>query len=90
MCLLGVTTVIDGGSAGSMTFQGLKKYICEPSKTRVLAFLNIACHGLGMFSHKISIITIFDLKHLTFNRKTYLIVTYHIKNFLVEFHMAIA
>ena len=47
MCLLGVTTVIDGGSAGSMTFQGLKKYICEPSKTRVLAFLNIACHGLA-------------------------------------------
>ena len=48
------------------------------------------CLPLGMFSHKISIITIFDLKHLTFNRKTYLIVTYHIKNFLVEFYMAIA
>ena len=30
-----------------MTFQGLKKFICEPSKTRVLAFLNIACHGLA-------------------------------------------
>ena len=46
-CILGVTTVIDGGSAGSMTFQGLKKFICENSKTRVLAFLNIACHGLA-------------------------------------------
>ena len=30
-----------------MTFQGLKKFICENSKTRVLAFLNIACHGLA-------------------------------------------
>ena len=68
MCLLGVTTVIDGGSAGSMTFQGLKKYICEPSKTRVLAFLNIACHGLGMFSHKISIITILEIIKANFKK----------------------
>ena len=29
----GVTTVVDGGRAGSMTFQGLRKFICEPSKT---------------------------------------------------------
>ena len=30
-----------------MTFEGLRKYICEPSKTRVLAFLHVACHGLA-------------------------------------------
>ena len=47
-CLLrGVTTVVDGGSSGAMTFEGLRKYICEPSQTRVLAFLHVACHGLA-------------------------------------------
>ena len=47
-CLLrGVTTVVDGGSSGAMTFEGLKRYICEASQTRVLAFLHVACHGLA-------------------------------------------
>ena len=43
----GVTTAVDGGSAGAMTYQGLQKYIVEKSETRVLAFLHIACHGLA-------------------------------------------
>ncbi|KAK3751644.1 hypothetical protein QZH41_020129 [Actinostola sp. cb2023] len=43
----GVTTVVDAGSAGAHTFQGLRKYICERSKTRVLAFVHIASHGLS-------------------------------------------
>lgn len=38
---------MDAGSSGCMTFAGLRKYICEQSHTRVLAFLNIACHGLA-------------------------------------------
>ena len=43
----GVTTVVDAGSAGAMTFKGLKEFIVKSSKTRVLAFLHIACHGLA-------------------------------------------
>ncbi|XP_059096815.1 deacetylase Atu3266-like [Tigriopus californicus] len=43
----GVTTMVDGGSSGAMTFAGLRKFIVEPSETRVLAFLHIACHGLA-------------------------------------------
>lgn len=43
----GVTTMVDGGSSGAMTFAGLRKFIVEPSQTRVLAFLHIACHGLA-------------------------------------------
>ena len=39
--------MVDAGSAGCMTFPGLRKFICEKSQTRVLAFLNIACHGLS-------------------------------------------
>lgn len=43
----GVTTIVDGGSAGSSTFEGLRKYVADRSKTRVLAFLHIAQHGLA-------------------------------------------
>lgn len=32
----GVTTVVDAGSTGAMTFNGLRKFICDESKTRVL------------------------------------------------------
>lgn len=30
-----------------MTFKGLRKYVSDVSQTRVLAFLNIACHGMA-------------------------------------------
>ena len=43
----GVTTVVDGGSAGAMTFPGLERFVMEPSQTRVLAWLHLACHGLA-------------------------------------------
>ena len=39
--------MVDGGSAGCMTFAGLKHYIIDRSDTRVLAFLHIAVHGLA-------------------------------------------
>ena len=32
---------------GASTFQGLRRYIADRSKTRVLAFLHIAQHGLA-------------------------------------------
>ena len=32
---------------GASTFPGLRKFIAEVSKTRVLAFLHIARHGLA-------------------------------------------
>ena len=43
----GVTTVLDAGSSGASTFQGLRKFIAEPSKTRVLSFIHITMHGLA-------------------------------------------
>lgn len=43
----GVTTIVDAGSAGSSTFLGLRKFIAERSKTRVLCYLHIAAHGLA-------------------------------------------
>jgi dihydroorotase len=42
----GVTTIVDGGSAGAGTFAGFRKYVIEHSKTRVYALLNISTIGL--------------------------------------------
>jgi hypothetical protein len=44
----GVTTVVDGGSSGAMTFEGLKQFISLKSSTRVLvhfSFDNNATFG---------------------------------------------
>ena len=43
----GVTTALDTGSAGCSTFQGFRTYACLPSRTRLLALLNISCAGLA-------------------------------------------
>jgi dihydroorotase len=42
----GVTTFVDAGSAGFRTFPEFKRTIIDHSKTRVLAFLNIAGEGM--------------------------------------------
>ena len=39
--------MVDAGSAGCMTLPGLRKFIVEKSQTRILALLNIACHGMA-------------------------------------------
>ena len=38
--------VVDAGSAGAQTFPGLRRYVIERSRTRILAFLNIAVEGM--------------------------------------------
>ena len=43
----GVTTAVDAGSAGATTFNGFRKFIAEPSKTRALCMLNVSMHGLA-------------------------------------------
>ena len=49
----GVTTVVDGGSAGAMNFLGLRRFIVEASQTRVLSFLSACKLGveLGRLQH---------------------------------------
>lgn len=42
----GVTTVVDAGSSGSDNFERFRQEMIEPSKTQVLAWLNIAGPGL--------------------------------------------
>jgi len=41
----GVTTVVDAGSAGAATFEGLRRYVLARARTRVLVFLNVATVG---------------------------------------------
>jgi dihydroorotase len=42
----GVTTAIDAGSSGPVNFSGFKKLIHEQSRTRMLAFVALAQHGV--------------------------------------------
>ena len=42
----GVTTAVDAGSSGAVTFPGLRKYIIEVSETRLLAYLNLSKIGM--------------------------------------------
>lgn len=44
----GVTTVLDFGTAGGLVFNGFRRFVIEPSKTRVKALMLIA--GQGMIS----------------------------------------
>jgi dihydroorotase len=46
-CRSGVTTVVDAGTAGWRNFPLFKEQVIDRSKTRVLAFLNIAGSGLS-------------------------------------------
>lgn len=40
------TTVVDAGGAGWRSFDEMRKRVIDPSRTRVLAFLNIVGHGM--------------------------------------------
>lgn len=55
----GVHLLVDAGSAGEETAQGLLKYVVPLSKTRILAFLNISSIGL------VSMNEYFDLRKLS-------------------------
>lgn len=43
----GVTTVVDAGTSGAKNFPQFKSQVIDQSKTRVLAFLNIAAQGIS-------------------------------------------
>jgi dihydroorotase len=44
----GVTTVVDGGSAGQATFGGFPKYVIPSCQTSIFCFLNLASTGLSL------------------------------------------
>ncbi|HEY8692189.1 MAG TPA: hypothetical protein VIR57_05545 [Chloroflexota bacterium] len=47
ICLAsGVTAAVDAGSSGPVNFLGFKRFIAEPARTRMLAFVCVAQHGV--------------------------------------------
>ncbi|HEX6512049.1 MAG TPA: amidohydrolase/deacetylase family metallohydrolase [Chloroflexota bacterium] len=42
----GVTTAVDAGSSGPVNFLGFKRFVAERSRTRMLAFVCVAQHGV--------------------------------------------
>lgn len=48
-CRSGTTTFVDAGSAGAGNFPGFRRFIAEPSRVNVLAFLNISYAGIFGF-----------------------------------------
>jgi len=47
----GVTTVVDQGGASALTFDGFRKFIVEPAKTRIYAFISAYLAG-GLLGHR--------------------------------------
>lgn len=41
----GATTVVDAGSSGANTFPGFRRWVIQPSRGRILAYLNISLAG---------------------------------------------
>lgn len=42
----GTTTLLDAGSAGALNLEGLRRFVVEPARTRILALLNISAIGM--------------------------------------------
>src|SRR5262245_47176507 len=59
--LTGVTSWVDAGSAGAFTFDGLRRYVIEPAKVRISAFLNISCIGLVAWDYELTNIELADV-----------------------------
>lgn len=47
----GVTTVVDQGGASALTFDGFKRYVVAPSRTRVMSFISTYLAG-GLLGHR--------------------------------------
>ncbi len=61
----GVTTVLDAGSSGALTFPGFRKFIIDVSQTRLYALLNIS--SMGMVSGSETIPPLGELEDLRYS-----------------------
>lgn len=58
----GTTTFVDAGSAGAGNFLGFRKHVIEPSRARILAFVNISFPGIFGFSNRVMVGECGDLR----------------------------
>ena len=50
----GVTTSVDAGSAGAYNWPAFDRFLIGPSRSRIVAFLNISCIGLVSTTHELA------------------------------------
>lgn len=50
----GVTTSVDAGSAGAYNWPAFHHFLITPSRSRIVAFLNISCIGLVSTTHELA------------------------------------
>ncbi len=50
----GVTTSVDAGSAGAYNWPAFRHFLIGPSRSRIVAFLNISCIGLVSTTHELA------------------------------------
>jgi dihydroorotase len=50
----GVTTSVDAGSAGAYNWPAFRRFLIEPSQSRIVAFLNISSIGLVHNTHELA------------------------------------
>ena len=60
----GVTTALDAGSAGALTFPGFRQFIIDVSQTRLFAMLNIS--ALGLVPNAVSGVQLGELEDLRY------------------------
>jgi len=49
MARSGVTTWVDAGSAGSSNFEGLRRFVMDNARSRIIPFINLSCIGIPSF-----------------------------------------
>jgi len=63
----GVTTFVDAGSAGPGNFLGFKDYVINPSRSRILAFLNISYPGIFCLTKDLQVGELLNLELASVN-----------------------
>jgi len=51
MARSGTTTWVDAGSAGSANFDGLRRFVMETTRTRIIPFINLSCLGIPSYNN---------------------------------------
>jgi dihydroorotase len=60
----GTTTFVDAGSAGAGNFKGFRRHVIEPSRSRILCYLNISYAGIYGFSKNVMVGECSDIRLL--------------------------
>jgi predicted amidohydrolase len=63
----GTTTFVDAGTAGPANFPGFRRHEIEPSRVRILAYLNVSFAGIFAFSRTVMVGEASDLRLLDLN-----------------------